>query len=172
MSGCRPAPLSALEEKERLRQIYSSETGPENAHSSTKDASATAHQSSSNEGWPSPHAVYLTPATNQSQRYSDSPGSSSTHVSADTSAERSSESYRRDPDIAKGKQRQMSIRRDSEAEQHGNPIHRGAPPARPPKPPELLADAYAHLDSPSSAVLTSLFRRSTFQYTHNHSRHQ
>lgn len=110
-------------------------------------------------------SVYLTPDTTQGRwqprnslnhsngfhnPYFESPTSSSSHLPSDGSS--LSQNYRRNPEVAKGKQRRQSTYRSSENGNSYESVIDGlaSPPARPPKGRDVLQDSYRHFDHPVS----------------------
>lgn len=119
-------------------------------------------------------SVYLTPDTTQGRwqsqsnlssingfhnPYFESPNSSSSHLPSDGSS--LSQNYRRNPSVAKGKQRRQSTYRSSENGHFYESIVDGlaTPPARPPKGRDVLQDSYRHFDTPVSPSAEEYERR-------------
>lgn len=211
-AGGEAAPLTALEEKERLRQLYAEE---EERAGNTSTASQHTHmgQASLNRSHAAPFApstaalyspgsVYLTPGTsaprgpNASVEYFDQPAlngnggrssgeashsasntSSSSHQGhaaseqSHASASVVSPSWHRNPAIAKGKQRRYSSYIENDSDEERLSAQAGPPPARPPKPREVVADEYSYLDTPVSPGAAEYQRQFFFRHSMSASSH-
>jgi hypothetical protein len=154
MTGGPEEPLSALEEKRKLQKLYETENREESALADLR-AAAPEHIYT-------PQSVYLTAGTEYQQQPFFASQTSFSPSASDTSHSSSSQFYQRDPTVAWGKQRHVSVYSNGHEDDTQESL--SAAPQRPPKPPALLQDLYKHLDSPTSPTFSNDRRRSFVGY--------
>ena len=171
-------PLTALEEKERLRQLYEEEERREAEGRSQIDEPEKTSQPFQPSVLYSPGSVYLTPATQPNytttnskggpphNSYFPTPNSSSSHLPSASDYSSDSLQYPRIPTAAKGKQRRVASYIESDADQSTEENHAPSlPPARPAKPVALLKEQLRHLDSPISPPAEVFERQFFFKHS-------